>query len=97
MILNLKKPLLIFTLAVTMTTYCLAKEVPCEHVAGFSPDGSALNVVLTGITHARQSIDVAAYSFTSSPIATALVDAARRGMKVRVVADEKPIIPAIPP
>lgn len=58
---------------------------------GFSPsDGrSALQVVLGAIKGARQGIDVAVYSFTSKPVATALADAGRRGVAVRVVADEK--------
>lgn len=45
--------------------------------AAFSPGG------------ARQTIEVAAYSFTSKPIATALAQAAKRGVKVWVVADQK--------
>ncbi|MEX3605250.1 MAG: phospholipase D family protein [Burkholderia sp.] len=54
---------------------------------GFSPAGSALEVVLHGINSAQSSIVVAAYSFTNRPIAAALVDAQRRGVKVAVVAD----------
>ncbi|WP_454805771.1 phospholipase D-like domain-containing protein [Klebsiella pneumoniae] len=45
--------------------------------------------MLGAINNARQSIDVAAYSFTSKPGATALAGANRRGVAVRVVADEK--------
>ncbi|MFY9328568.1 MAG: phospholipase D family protein [Georgfuchsia sp.] len=56
---------------------------------GFSPYGDSLNVVLKGIHSARTSILVAAYSFTSKPIATALLDAHNRGVKVQVVADRK--------
>ena len=56
-------------------------------VVGFSPDNGALDVVLMGINSARKSIDVAAYAFTSKPIAEALVNARHRGVAVRVVAD----------
>lgn len=56
---------------------------------GFSPYGRALDVVLDGIADARQSILVAEYSFTSKPIATALLNAHKRGIKVFVVADQK--------
>ena len=56
---------------------------------GFSPYGDSLNVVLSGIRLARTSILVAAYSFTSKPISTALLDAQKRGVKVQVVADHK--------
>lgn len=57
--------------------------------AGFSPGGSATRLILTAINNASASIDVAAYSFTSKPIALALIDASKRGVTVRVVADEK--------
>jgi len=57
--------------------------------AGFSPDGSALDVVVKGINNARVSILVAAYTFTSKPVATALLAAYRRGVKVAVVADSE--------
>jgi phosphatidylserine/phosphatidylglycerophosphate/cardiolipin synthase-like enzyme len=54
--------------------------------AAFTP-GKALPLVLDTIRGARSSILVAAYSFTSRPIATALRDAARRGVKVFVLVD----------
>lgn len=54
--------------------------------AAFSP-GQALPLVLDTIRGARSTIFVAAYSFTSKPVATALRDAARRGVKVFVLAD----------
>lgn len=54
---------------------------------GFSPDGSALNVVVKGIESARASILVAAYTFTSRPVAAALLAAQLRGVKVAVIAD----------
>ncbi|MBT2305308.1 phospholipase D family protein [Variovorax paradoxus] len=54
--------------------------------AAFTP-GQALPLVLDTIRGARSSILVAAYSFTSRPIATALRDAARRGVKVFVLVD----------
>lgn len=56
---------------------------------GFSPSHTALAVVLDEINHAQHSLDVEAYSFTSKEIAEALVSAQKRGVKVRVMADEK--------
>ncbi|TBR75643.1 MAG: phospholipase D family protein [Burkholderiaceae bacterium] len=56
---------------------------------GFSPGHSALRVVLLGIRNAQTSILVAAYEFTSRPIASALVSAAHRGVKVYIVADRE--------
>lgn len=56
---------------------------------GFSPDRGSLELVLESIRSARTEILVAAYSFTSKPIAEALLAAAQRGILVRVVADAK--------
>lgn len=54
--------------------------------AAFTP-GDALPLVLDTIRNARATLHVAAYSFTSKPVATALRDAQRRGVKVFVVID----------
>jgi len=77
-------------LAITMVTPVIASSVP-EISVGFSPSSgqSALQVVLSAINSAQQRVDVAAYSFTSKPVAAALVAAKNRGVSVRVVADEK--------
>lgn len=56
--------------------------------AGFSPAGSALDVVIKGISAAKKQVLVAAYSLSSKPVATALVNAQRRGVQVFVVADK---------
>lgn len=55
----------------------------------FSASQNALQLVLGTINSARRNIDVAAYGFTSKPVAAALVAAKKRGVAVRVVADEK--------
>lgn len=52
-----------------------------------SPDGGALDLVLAVIHSAKKSICVASYSFTSKPIAKALLDKHRAGVVVRVVMD----------
>src|SRR6218665_4091584 len=56
---------------------------------GFSPDGSGEALVLRPISSARQSIRLAAYSFTAAPVARALVDPKKRGVDVAVVGDYK--------
>ncbi|CAI1207593.1 Phospholipase D precursor [Serratia ficaria] len=56
---------------------------------GFSPSGSAQKLVLEAIGEARVSVDLAAYSFTSKPVSLALLQAKKRGVLVRVVADKK--------
>lgn len=57
--------------------------------AGFSPEGSALQLVLGTIGDARQSVRLMGYSFTSPEVVKALTDAKRRGVDVKVVLDEK--------
>jgi len=57
--------------------------------AAFSPQAGALELILRSIHEAKTSIHIAAYSFTSKPIATALRDAHHRGVKVKLVADVK--------
>jgi phosphatidylserine/phosphatidylglycerophosphate/cardiolipin synthase-like enzyme len=46
-------------------------------------------MILNGIRSAEKSIIVAAYSFTSRPISAALLEAHKRGVNVRVIADAK--------
>ncbi|MGH7972657.1 MAG: phospholipase D family protein [Limisphaerales bacterium] len=53
----------------------------------FSPNGGATQAVVNALDHATNSVLVQAYSFTSAPIARALVDAQRRGVKVQVLLD----------
>jgi phosphatidylserine/phosphatidylglycerophosphate/cardiolipin synthase-like enzyme len=63
---------------------------PGAHFAiGFSPNGSAFEIIVNGIRQAEKSILVAAYSFSSKPIATALLEAHNRGVRVQVIADKK--------
>lgn len=53
----------------------------------FSPDQGATTLVIKTIDHARHEIRLAAYSFTSEPIAEALINAHRRGIDVEAVVD----------
>jgi phosphatidylserine/phosphatidylglycerophosphate/cardiolipin synthase-like enzyme len=54
----------------------------------FSPHGGCTEAVVREIDSARSTILVQAYSFTSAPIADALVDAQRRGVHVRAILDK---------
>ena len=56
---------------------------------GFSPEGSALQLVLKTIESAQQEIRLMGYSFTSPEVVSALVRAKRRGVDVKIVLDEK--------
>src|ERR1035437_2681871 len=53
----------------------------------FSPGGGATDAVVNALDQATNNVLVQAYSFTSAPIAKALVDAQRRGVKVQVILD----------
>lgn len=56
---------------------------------GFSPNGQALPLVLKTINSAQSTLDVMAYSFTSAEVTRALLNASKRGVKVRIVVDHK--------
>lgn len=53
----------------------------------FSPNGGCTAAIVKAIAAARESIYVQAYSFTSQPIADALVAAQQRGVKVAAILD----------
>lgn len=57
-------------------------------VVYFSPKGGCTEAVVDALGKAKQTVLVQAYSFTSAPIAKALVDAHKRGVKVTVVLDK---------
>jgi phosphatidylserine/phosphatidylglycerophosphate/cardiolipin synthase-like enzyme len=54
----------------------------------FSPKGGCTDAIVREIDAARQSILMQAYSFTSKPIAQALVAAHKRGVKVNAILDK---------
>ncbi len=56
---------------------------------GFSPEGSALQLVLKVVNTAQQNIRLMGYSFTSPAVVRSLISAKRRGVDVQVVLDEK--------
>jgi phosphatidylserine/phosphatidylglycerophosphate/cardiolipin synthase-like enzyme len=54
----------------------------------FSPNGGATQTVVEALNQATNSVLVQAYSFTSAPIARALVEAHRRGLQIQVILDK---------
>jgi phosphatidylserine/phosphatidylglycerophosphate/cardiolipin synthase-like enzyme len=54
----------------------------------FSPDGGCTEAIIKEINQAKQEILVQAYSFTSTPIAKALLNAYKRGVKVQAILDK---------
>jgi len=61
---------------------------PGSMEVAFSPHGGGTELVIKAIQSAKQSIHVAAYSFTSRPIAKALIEAHQLGVDVRIVLDQ---------
>jgi phosphatidylserine/phosphatidylglycerophosphate/cardiolipin synthase-like enzyme len=54
----------------------------------FSPGGHCTDVIVKEIQGSRSSILVQAYGFTSAPIAKALLEAHKRGVKVHAILDK---------
>ncbi len=54
----------------------------------FSPDGGCKDAIVKEIRAAKTDILVQAYIFTSAPIAKALVEAHKRGVKIEVILDK---------
>jgi Phosphatidylserine/phosphatidylglycerophosphate/cardiolipin synthases and related enzymes len=86
---------IVLLFAILLPLACASPSVPVSAVSVappainvyFSPLGSATEAVVRELGNAKQEILVQAYSFTSAPIAKALVDAHKRGVKVTVVLD----------
>ena len=54
----------------------------------FSPNGGSTDAIIKELNQAKNTIVVQAYSFTSAPIAKALLNAHKRGVKVEVILDK---------
>jgi phosphatidylserine/phosphatidylglycerophosphate/cardiolipin synthase-like enzyme len=55
--------------------------------ACFTPDHNCQNQIIRAINHAENEILVLCYYLSAEPIASALVEAARRGVNIQIVAD----------
>jgi phosphatidylserine/phosphatidylglycerophosphate/cardiolipin synthase-like enzyme len=79
------------TLTIWMILYSpivFSQEGACNWQVYFSPKGGCIDAIIKELQKAKASILVQAYSFTSSPIAKVLLDAHKRGVKVRVILDK---------
>ena len=81
----MKRAALIIILTVPLTLQ--GQQGPQDLKAYFSPNGGCTQAVVETLNGAKKTILVQAYSFTSTPIAKALVDAKKRGVDVRVILD----------
>lgn len=72
-----------------MPSMSASLETPGTTEVFFSPNGGATDAVVREISAAREEIFILAYSFTSKPIATALLDAHKRDVKIIAVLDKR--------
>jgi len=66
----------------------LPQEKPSGLEVYFSPHGGCTDAIIRELNKAQTTILVQAYSFTSAPIAKALLNAHKRGVKVEVILDK---------
>jgi phosphatidylserine/phosphatidylglycerophosphate/cardiolipin synthase-like enzyme len=60
----------------------------CGTTVCFTPVGNCTDLIVKTLGEAKTSMLVQAYSFTSAPIAKALLDARKRGVQVQVILDK---------
>lgn len=92
---NWKKPVsivfgaaLVLTLAYGFGRYHAVTAISPPVQLYFSPKGGCTEAIIKEIDNAKSEILVQAYSFTSTPIAKALLDAHKRGVKVQAILDK---------
>lgn len=64
------------------------KRVSGSVVVAFSPNGGATDIIVNAINQAKKQILVEAYSFTSKPIASAIINAKKRGVDIWLLFDK---------
>jgi len=83
--------LCVFTLALWIAlspTITLPQETSPTIEVYFSPHGGCTEAIIRELNKAQSTVLVQAYSFTSAPIAKALLNAHKRGIKVEVILDK---------
>ena len=81
-----KIPAIIF-LVLSIALPVFAFNVDVTNVC-FSPHGGCTQAIVYQIDNAKSEILIQAYSFTSAPIAKALVNAHKRGVHVEIILDK---------
>jgi phosphatidylserine/phosphatidylglycerophosphate/cardiolipin synthase-like enzyme len=84
-------------LAILTFTFCIfsplpaspqEKPVTCNWQVYFSPHGGCTEAIIRELNKSKSTVLVQAYSFTSAPIAKALLNAHKRGVKVEAILDK---------
>jgi phosphatidylserine/phosphatidylglycerophosphate/cardiolipin synthase-like enzyme len=76
----------LFTPTIHAADITLPKDTPVQ--VFFSPNGGCTDAIIDTISKSKSEILVQAYIFTSEPIAKALLNAHKRGVKVFVILDK---------
>ena len=83
--------LAVFTLTlwtILSPSFALPQETPPAWQVYFSPRGGCTDAVIKELNKAKSTVLVQAFSFTSAPIAKAILNAHKRGVKVEVILDK---------
>ncbi len=79
-------------LLIFLTCLLLSGCVSCPSTTVcFTPRENCTNLIIDSVDHAKKSVLVQAYQFTSKPIAESLVQAKKRGIDVMVILDESQV------
>ena len=81
------RKILLITFFLTFTSSAIAFQADISNVC-FSPNGNCTSAIVEQIDSAKSEILIQAYSFTSAPIAKALLNAHKRGIKVQAILDK---------
>ena len=77
-----------FGLALRSTAANVERDREGDIACYFSPHGGCTQAVVRELDAAKETVLVQAYSFTSTPIAKALIEAHKRGVKITVILDK---------
>ncbi|WP_019236478.1 MULTISPECIES: phospholipase D family protein [unclassified Wolbachia] len=79
-------------LLVLLTCSLLSGCVSCPSTTVcFTPRENCTNLIIDSMDHAKKSVLVQAYQFTSKPIAQSLIRAKKRGVDIKVILDESQV------
>ena len=82
----MKRLILAAILAISVSAEADQFGMTCD--VYFSPNGGATQAIVDAVGRAKSSVFVLAYSYTSKPIADAIIAAKLRGIDVRLIADD---------
>jgi phosphatidylserine/phosphatidylglycerophosphate/cardiolipin synthase-like enzyme len=81
------RKIILIAIFLTFASSAIAFPVDVVNVF-FSPNGGCTEAIVEQIDNAKAEILIQAYSFTSAPIAKALLNAHKRGVKVETILDK---------